>query len=40
MLQDFWHNYIRVLLLLKGFETCVLCLLWYTLWEGRSNVIN
>jgi len=40
MFKDFWSNYSGVLLLYKGFETCVLCLLWATLWDRISNITN
>jgi hypothetical protein len=40
MLEDFWSNFSLVLLLFEGFEACVLWLLWVTLWEGRSNIVD
>jgi hypothetical protein len=33
-------NFTWVPLLLKGFEMCLLCLLWERLWKGGSNIVN
>jgi hypothetical protein len=40
MLLDFWWNYNRIILLFKRFETWVLCLLWATIWEGKTNITH
>jgi hypothetical protein len=33
-------NFTWVSLLLKGFEMCLLCLLWERLWKGGINIVN
>jgi hypothetical protein len=40
MFQDGWLNFTQVPLVFKGFETCLLWLLWIALWEGGSNIVH